>query len=64
MGHRAHSGSREPRQAKEWTDGAQDDNEEKIQVEPRALHQTTFLLTDNQSEEFKKTRKKSNAEVN
>lgn len=51
VGDRAHSGGREPRQAKERTDGAQDDDEEEVQVEPRALHQPTLLFTDNQSGE-------------
>lgn len=51
VGDGAHGGGREPRQAEEWTDGAQDDNEEKVQVEPRALHQAALLLTDNQSGE-------------
>lgn len=47
-------GSRcEPRQAEKRTDGTQDDNEEKIQMEPWAFHQATLLLTDDQSEEVK-----------
>lgn len=46
----AHGGRREPRQAEQRTDGAQDDDEQEIQVEARTFDQPTLLLTDDQSD--------------
>lgn len=46
----AHGGCREPRQAEQRTDGAQDDYEQEIQVEARTFDQPTLLLTDDQSD--------------
>lgn len=48
MSDRAHSGCREPRQAKKGAEGTQDDNEQEIQMEAGAFNQPTLLLTDYQ----------------
>lgn len=48
MSDRAHSSRSEPWQTEKRTNGSKNDNEQKIQVEPRAFNQATFLLTDYQ----------------
>lgn len=53
MSDRAHSGRSEPRQAEKRTEGSKNDDEQKIQVEPRAFNQATFLLTDYQPDGLK-----------
>lgn len=50
MGDGAHRGCGEPRQAEKGADGAQNDDEQKVQVEARAFDQATLLLTDYQSD--------------
>jgi len=44
----AHGGRGEPRQAKERTEGTQNDDEQKVQVEAGAFDQVTLFLTDYQ----------------
>lgn len=55
MRHGAHGGRGEPRQAEQRADGAQDDDEQEIQVEARAFVQAALLLTDDEPEGLNQT---------